>query len=125
MMEDACWLAFCCCMGLGCGPFMHQSLRARCCCLKCEADDTECGGPEGCLSCISTCCLCHALCHLPPRHRSPPCICWGEAYGLVHKAEGQEERDEKELEEDHCTGDIYNTMLEEAFTVCYARVLGC
>jgi len=126
-LDETCWCLFCCCAGAGVGRFVHQRLSLRSCCFKCECDDTECIGTEGISSFIWSFSCVHLLCHVPPRHRSPVCVCCNEIYGPVpvHKDEEQTEKDQRDHEEDRSDENPYNFILGEAFTVCYLKVIGC
>jgi len=126
ILNGACWCCYCCCAGLGCGEFVHQKCMLSVPFSKCECEDTECGGFEGCSSCITSCCCLHLLCHLPPRHRSPVCVCLGEMYGVPHNDETPEqiEKDARDFEDDKIDDNVYNFILNEAFTVCYLKFCG-
>jgi hypothetical protein len=52
-------------------------------------------------------------------------MCLGEVYGAVHKDAAQIEKEQRDLEEERDNADVYNAILQEAFTCCYTKCLGC
>jgi len=129
MLNHHFWCIYCCCAGVGLGPFVHQRLLLRCACVLIECDDTECFGKEGFASCISSCCCLHLLGHVPPRHRTPVCMCWNEMFGRLHSDSAVVHQLSSRGKHPSSGDDLnaFNSILTENdnFTICYYRICGC
>jgi hypothetical protein len=133
LLEKTWWCMYCCCYGLGCGPWVHQRsfLKLTCCLTECERTDVF-DKNIGTFSWLYSCCFCHALGQMPRLPGTPMCVCLDEMYWHDNNSRddfnSRKDKAVTEWEEDNNGDDpavqTFDFVLMTAYTLCFYKVFG-